>query len=191
MRQSAWPLPWPAIECECSKDRSHATLSWMLQVEESGLPFTSQETNAVVVHLQKGLKVLVAVPRSNKDTVLSGIALSETSLTDDWLNPDEEEAWAHLRAPKTYTGKVGLALFSPMTSKINEYPFEVKLPDGYGVTGVVLSDPSRGATKAAMDRCSDGRAWLLRTVEGEPVSHRGTVKQRSLASSAQGRNPRC
>ena len=103
----------------------------MLQVEGSGLPFTSQETNAVVVHLQKGLKVLVAVPRSDKDSVLSGIALSETSLTDDWLNPDKEEAWAHLRAPKTYTGKKGLALFSPVTSKIKGYPFEVKLPDGY------------------------------------------------------------
>ena len=49
------------------------------------------------VHLQKGLKVLVAVPRSDKDSALSGIALSEPSLTDDWLNPDEEEAWAHLQ----------------------------------------------------------------------------------------------
>jgi hypothetical protein len=77
----------------------------MLQVEGSGLPFTSQETNAEAVHLQKGLKVLVAVPRSYKDSVLSGIALSEASLTDDWLNPDEEEAWAHLRAPKNYTKK--------------------------------------------------------------------------------------
>jgi hypothetical protein len=42
------------------------------------------------VHLEKGLKVLVAVPRS-------GIALSEPSLADDWLNPEEEEAWAHLQ----------------------------------------------------------------------------------------------
>jgi hypothetical protein len=49
------------------------------------------------VHLQKGLKVLVAVPRSNKDSALSGIALSEPSLSDDWLNPEEEEAWAHLQ----------------------------------------------------------------------------------------------
>jgi hypothetical protein len=49
------------------------------------------------VHLQKGLKVLVAVPRSDKDSALSGIALSEPLLTNDWLNPDEEEAWAHLQ----------------------------------------------------------------------------------------------
>lgn len=49
------------------------------------------------VHLQKGLKVLVAVPRFDKDSALSGIALSEPSLADDWLNPEEEEAWAHLQ----------------------------------------------------------------------------------------------
>jgi hypothetical protein len=49
------------------------------------------------VHLEKGLKVLVAVPRSEKDSALSGIALSEPSLADDWLNPEEEEAWTHLQ----------------------------------------------------------------------------------------------
>ncbi len=49
------------------------------------------------VHLEKGLKVLVAVPRSEKDSALSGITLSEPSLSDDWLNPEEEEAWAHLQ----------------------------------------------------------------------------------------------
>lgn len=49
------------------------------------------------VHLQKGLKVLVAVPRCQKDSAFSGIALSEPSLSKDWLNQDEEEAWAHLQ----------------------------------------------------------------------------------------------
>jgi mRNA interferase MazF len=43
-------------------------------------------------------------------------------------------------SPKSYNGKVGLALFCPLTSKIKGYPFEVKLPDGYAVRGVVLSD---------------------------------------------------
>jgi mRNA interferase MazF len=43
-------------------------------------------------------------------------------------------------SPKSYNGKVGLALFCPLTSKIKGYPFEVKLPDGYAVSGVVLSD---------------------------------------------------
>lgn len=43
-------------------------------------------------------------------------------------------------SPKAYNGKVGLALFFPVTSKIKGYPFEVKLPDGYDVSVVLLSD---------------------------------------------------
>jgi mRNA interferase MazF len=43
-------------------------------------------------------------------------------------------------SPKSYNGKVGLALFCPLTSKVKGYPFEVELPDGYSVSGVVLSD---------------------------------------------------
>ena len=43
-------------------------------------------------------------------------------------------------SPKIYNGKVGLALFCPITSKIKGYPFEVELPDGTAVSGVVLSD---------------------------------------------------
>ena len=43
-------------------------------------------------------------------------------------------------SPKSYNGKVGLALFCPVTSKIKGYPFEVQLPDGSAVSGVVLSD---------------------------------------------------
>jgi mRNA interferase MazF len=33
-----------------------------------------------------------------------------------------------------------MALFCPITSKIKGYPFEVLLPDGYSVGGVILSD---------------------------------------------------
>ena len=43
-------------------------------------------------------------------------------------------------SPKIYNEKVGLALFCPVTSKIKGYPFEVELPDGTAVSGVVLSD---------------------------------------------------
>lgn len=43
-------------------------------------------------------------------------------------------------SPKPYNGKVGLALFCPLTSKVKGYPFEVELPDGYAVSGVILSD---------------------------------------------------
>ena len=43
-------------------------------------------------------------------------------------------------SPKSYNRKVGLALFCPVTSKAKGYPFEVQLPDGSAVSGVVLSD---------------------------------------------------
>jgi mRNA interferase MazF len=33
-----------------------------------------------------------------------------------------------------------MALFCPITTTIKGYPFEVKLPEGYAVRGVVLSD---------------------------------------------------
>ncbi len=49
------------------------------------------------VHLEQGLKVLVAVPRPGSDSAISRLSLSELSLADDWLNPEEEEAWAHLQ----------------------------------------------------------------------------------------------
>jgi mRNA interferase MazF len=43
-------------------------------------------------------------------------------------------------SPKAYNGKVGLALLCPVTSQIKGYPFEVSIPEGLPVNGVVLSD---------------------------------------------------
>lgn len=43
-------------------------------------------------------------------------------------------------SPKTYNGKVGLALLCPITSQVKGYPFEVALPEGLPVSGVILSD---------------------------------------------------
>ncbi len=40
----------------------------------------------------------------------------------------------------TYNEKSSLALVCPVTSKVKNYPFEVPLPDGFKVTGVVLAD---------------------------------------------------
>jgi len=42
-------------------------------------------------------------------------------------------------SPKEYNEKVGLGLFCPITSKIKNYPFEVKV-DSDKIDGVVLSD---------------------------------------------------
>ena len=43
-------------------------------------------------------------------------------------------------SPSAYNRRVGLAVFCPITSQIKGYPFEVVIPGGLGVTGVVLSD---------------------------------------------------
>ena len=43
-------------------------------------------------------------------------------------------------SPAAYNGRVGLALLCPITSRVKGYPFEVAIPEGMEVTGVILSD---------------------------------------------------
>ena len=43
-------------------------------------------------------------------------------------------------SPQAYNKKTGQALVCPITSKAKGYPFEVELPMGLGVDGVVLAD---------------------------------------------------
>jgi len=43
-------------------------------------------------------------------------------------------------SPRSYNGRVGLALFCPLTSQVKGYPFEVGLPPGSMAEGVILSD---------------------------------------------------
>ena len=43
-------------------------------------------------------------------------------------------------SPAAYNGRVGLALFCPVTSRVKGYPFEVGIPDGLPVGGVILAD---------------------------------------------------
>ena len=43
-------------------------------------------------------------------------------------------------SPAAYNGKVGLAILCPITSQVKGYPFEVPLPAGLSVGGVILSD---------------------------------------------------
>jgi mRNA interferase MazF len=43
-------------------------------------------------------------------------------------------------SPRSYNGKVGLGLFCPVTSQTKGYPFEVLIPEGLPVSGVVLAD---------------------------------------------------
>ena len=43
-------------------------------------------------------------------------------------------------SPSEYNGRVGLALFCPITSQVKGYPFEVPLPAGLPLAGVVGAD---------------------------------------------------
>ncbi len=43
-------------------------------------------------------------------------------------------------SPESYNRKVGLALFCPITTQRKGYPFEVAVPPGSAVSGVILSD---------------------------------------------------
>jgi mRNA interferase MazF len=43
-------------------------------------------------------------------------------------------------SPRLYNEKVGLGLFCPLTSHAKGYPFEVRVPEGLAVSGVVLCD---------------------------------------------------
>ena len=43
-------------------------------------------------------------------------------------------------SPRSYNDRTGLALLCPVTTAVKGYPFEVPLPQGGDITGVVLSD---------------------------------------------------
>jgi len=46
-------------------------------------------------------------------------------------------------SPQSYNGKVGLCLLCPITNRVKGYPFEVLIPAGLEVTGVILSDQAK------------------------------------------------
>ena len=43
-------------------------------------------------------------------------------------------------SPRAYNQRVGLALVCPITNQAKGYPFEVEIPAGQKITGVVLAD---------------------------------------------------
>jgi mRNA interferase MazF len=43
-------------------------------------------------------------------------------------------------SPSSYNAKVGLAILCPVTSQVKGYPFEVTIPPGSKLGGVVLAD---------------------------------------------------
>lgn len=64
------------------------------------------------------------------------------------LNPQAGHEQADRRpavvlSPESYNKKVGLCLLCPITNKSKGYPFEVAIPEGLTLTGVVLSDQAK------------------------------------------------
>ena len=55
-----------------------------------------------------------------------------------------------------YNRPSGMALFCPITSRAKGYPFEVPLPQGTGVSGIVLADQVR---------CLDWRGRRVDSIE--------------------------
>ncbi len=47
---------------------------------------------------------------------------------------------ALILSPSSYNDRVSLAILCPITSRVKGYPFEVDVPGGYEVEGVVLAD---------------------------------------------------
>ena len=61
------------------------------------------------------------------------------------LNPQSGHEQAGHRpaivlSPKSYNTRVGLLICCPITSQEKGYPFEVKIPSGLPITGVILAD---------------------------------------------------
>lgn len=75
-----------------------------------------------------------------------------------WMNFDPQAGHeqsgrrpALVVSPESYNRKVGLALICPITSRAKGYPFEVALPVGLDVSGVVLSDQLKNLDWRARD----------------------------------------
>jgi mRNA interferase MazF len=61
-------------------------------------------------------------------------------------------------SPAAYNGRVGLALLCPITSQVKGYPFEVPLPAGSEIEGVILSDQLKSLDWRAREAEQAGRA---------------------------------
>jgi len=74
-------------------------------------------------------------------------------------------------SPAAHNAKVGLAILCPITSQVKGYPFEVLLPAGIPVEGVVLSDQAKNLDWRA--RRADSPVACLRIPSGRCCSSRG------------------
>jgi len=67
-----------------------------------------------------------------------------------WFTPQAGREQAGRRpalvlTPRTYNSKTGLCVVCPVTNQVKGYAFEVALPDGFPVQGVILADHIKSA----------------------------------------------
>ena len=69
-------------------------------------------------------------------------------------------------SPRLYNQKPGPALVCPVTSQVKGYPFEVAIPKGCAVTGVVLADQVKSVDWRARkaERCGQAPIEVMEHV---------------------------
>lgn len=72
-------------------------------------------------------------------------------------------------SPRAYNSKSSLALLCPITNQSKGYPFEVSIPEGCGVSGVVLADQLKSV---------DWKAREARKIGTVPSSALDAVRER-------------
>lgn len=72
-------------------------------------------------------------------------------------------------SPAAYNAKAGLALLCPVTSREKGYPFEVRIPPGAPVAGVILADQVRSLDWRArrVERAGAAPAEVVEEVLGK------------------------
>ena len=82
-------------------------------------------------------------------------------------------------SPAAYNGKVGLALLCPVTSQVKGYPFEVGIPNGLPVAGVILrgsgEEPGLAQTERDADRGAAARHGCRGPAQGQRATDTGEI----------------
>ncbi len=71
-------------------------------------------------------------------------------------------------SPKSYNGKVGSSILCPITNQIKGYPFEVRIPPGLPVKGVILADQVKNLDWNIRDAeliCQLSRSTVVKVLE--------------------------
>ena len=94
------------------------------------------------------------------------------------LNPQAGHEQAGRRpalvlSPSAYNGKVGLAILCPITSQVKSYPFEVAIPSGSKLAGVILADQVKNLDWRV--RKAEYICKLPRKTTDEVLQKRGTL----------------